>query len=182
MRIFNVEKIRGVLLCIILVLPLLTGCANECLENQELVQIEQKWEAVMQNKNNYVAKIEIASYVTHSLWSSEVSVIKYQSIEDPDDISSLIDLLKQQNVVFESIPGDIDGLTTHLETRKDLKTIQLLFLDSEGMIITGMCIYEDNNADIVKGNTVTDPITHTHFVSFSDQTFQKIQSVYKSVE
>ena len=71
MRIFNVAKTGMLLLCILLTLPMLIGCANELLENQELVQIAQEWESVIQNENCDIAKIRITSLVVQSPYSSE---------------------------------------------------------------------------------------------------------------
>ena len=57
MRKLNAARIGVLLLCILLTLPMLTGCANELLEQEQneqelLEQIEDKWEAIIKNEND----------------------------------------------------------------------------------------------------------------------------------
>ena len=83
MRKLNVAKIGVLLLCILLALPMLTGCANELREQkdeeenkqEQLEQIKRKWNEVIHNETNDVKKSRFL-YMKRSL----ITAAKYKQL------------------------------------------------------------------------------------------------------
>ena len=182
MRIFNVAKIGVLLLCILLTLPMLTGCANELRDNAKEASIEERWDAVMQNKDEYVSKIVIVSSVFYPYWSSEVSILSDRSIENTEEVHQVIEMFSHQEVSFDKLPDEMDGIHAYLESKDSQKYMQILFLDKQENIILGVCIYEDNSAAIVEGTTLSDGRTYTYSANFSSLLFESIEAIYEGIE
>ena len=148
MRIINVAKTGMLLLCILLTLPILTGCANELLENQELVQIAQEWESVIQNENCDIAKIRMTSLVAQSPYSSELSSAQNIILEDEGRIDAMIDILSNQQVVWDSMPKAVDDFFSYQETRYGKREIVLEFYDVEDRYLLRFCVFEDGFCEV----------------------------------
>ena len=175
-------KDRGLLLCILLTLPMLTGCANELRDHAKEASIEERWDAVMQNKDEYVSKIVIVSSVFYPYWSSEVSILSDRSIENTEEVHQVIEMFRHQEVSFDKLPDEMDGIHAYLESKDSQKYMQILFLDKQENIILGVCIYEDNSAAIVEGTTLSDGRTYTYSANFSSLLFESIEAIYEGIE
>jgi len=182
LRIYNVAKIGVLLLCILLVLPMMAGCANELREQDKEVSIEQRWDAVMQNKDGYVSKIVIVSSVFYPFWSSDVSVLRDRSMENSEEIDQLIGTFRKQEVTFGSMPGEMDGIRAYMESKDSQECMEVLFLDKQENIILGVCIYEDNSAAIVEGTTLSEGRTYTYSAEISSPLFEHVKTIYEGLE
>ena len=182
LRSYNVAKIGVLLLCILLVLPMMAGCANELREQDKEVPIEQRWDAVMQNKDGYVSKIVIVSSVFYPFWSSDVSVLRDRSMENSEEIDQLIGTFCKQEVTFGSMPGEMDGIRAYMESKDSQECMEVLFLDKQENIILGVCIYEDNSAAIVEGTTLSEGRTYTYSAEISSPLFEHVKTIYEGLE
>lgn len=193
MRASIIAKIGSLMLSAMLALSTLTGCANELREQndeeenkqEQLEQIEQKWDMAMENDAGYVAKIEIASYTSQHMLSSTAIVLESKSIENDSQIALIIDLLSEQNISFEEIPRDMEGLTAYKNSKAGMKTLQLDFLDINGQQIIGVELYEDDSMEIWHTEFDSDGSksqVFTHFANLSTPIFSTVESVYMSIE
>jgi len=192
LRIFNVAKIGVLLLCILLVIPMMTGCANESFEQVDtevdeqelLVQVEKKWNAVIENIDGYVAKIEIAAYVSQSMASSFGVITQDITIEDSNVIDSLLAVFDMPEMKYEPFPSDVEQLDQYIKymnSRAGKETISISFFDKDGQRILRLLMYEDN-----LGSLYTPSVTSAgdeawqgvYYVSFSDQIFDLLKFIY----
>lgn len=156
MRIFNVAKIGVLLLCILLVLPMMTGCANELREQkddaeikqEQLEQIEQEWGAVMKNENDYVTKIEIRSYTHQPPTVVDIQPSQEKTCTDVDQIAEIIDLFESQEHSFENLPENEESFEAYSTSKYGKKVYAIVFFDSQDQKIMRITIYEDNNVEV----------------------------------
>ena len=192
MRIFNVAKIGVLLLCILLTLPMLTGCANELLEQkddavikqEQLEQVEDKWDAVIENKDDYVAKIEISVYITQSMTSSTGMITQDITIDDSNIIDSLLSVLAMPEIEYEPFPSDVEQLDQYIDyvnSRAGKETVAISFFDKDGQKILRLLVYEDYLGSMYKpsinpsGYEVWEGV---YYLTFSEQIFDLLKSIY----
>ena len=151
MRNFIITKTRVLLLCIFLVLTMTTGCANELREQkkeekikqEQLEQIEQKWDAVIQEKDIAVAKIKLVKNVSQPIYSSTIQPSISVESSDIEKINSVMSFLRDQTVIFESMPIVQEQMDAYVNFGQGKEFIQITFYDSRGLHIMCIYIYED---------------------------------------
>ena len=181
MRKLNAARIGALLLCILLTLPMLTGCANELLEHDEMLLNEEEWIAVMKNENNFVYEIEMYVYVQKPLHSSTLSVVQEATIVDQQKIDNIITIIAESDAEYEALENSIDDFMADVNDRTEMEAISISFVDIGLQHILRLCIYEDGYATVHKpaindeGNEVW---KQTFNLYFSDNTYQMLKSVY----
>ena len=192
MRASIIAKI-GLFMLSAMLVSTLTGCANDLREQkddteikqEQIEQIEQKWDMAMENDADCVAKIEIASSTSQHMLSSAAIVLESKSIENDSQIALIIDLLSEQNISFEEIPRDMEGLTAYKNSKAGMKTLQLDFLDINGQQIIGIELYEDDSMEIWHTEFDSDGSkskVFTHLANLPTPIFSAVESVYTSIE
>ena len=186
MRILNVAKIGVLLLCILLTLPTLTGCANELLENQELVQIEQEWESVIQNENCDIARIVIWSGEVQPVYSSTRKPSQQLSLNEKEQIDAVIYILSQPDVIWEHSHMDSEELRSFYKSRYGMQEMEFLFLDSDGQEFLRIELFEDNACFVYSQPEIIsegDVRWHkTHRMILSEDIFHSLYELQKSFE
>ena len=181
MRFFNVAKIGVLSLCILLALPMLTGCANELLKNNDMISIDENWMAVMRNEDNFVYEIDMSVYVQKPLHSSTLSIVQEITIVDQQKIDNIITIIAESDAEYEALENSIDDYMADLNDRMETEVISISFFDIGLQRILRLCIYEDGYATVHKpaindeGNEVW---RHTFNLYFSENTYQMLKSVY----
>ena len=194
MRIFNVAKIGVLLLCILLVLPMMTGCANELREQknddeikqEQLEQIEQEWESVIQYENSDIAKIEIVSHVFQSPYSSTIQPSHVVTLVDKKQIDTVINALSNPDVSWKHAPNDSEELGSFYESHYGQQEIEVRFWNSNDQVLLKLNIYEDNTSFICSQPEV---ISENHvkwhgkyWMIFPEDMFQSLYELQKSFE
>lgn len=152
MRIFNVAKIGVLLLCILLTLPMLTGCANE--EKKESPEkqsvMEDEWRALISSEQSCVSKIEIGAYVAQPIHSSTAVIVQDIEVNDADHIHMMFDILEQRDVNFYDHAEYIEDYAAYLNSKAGMEVIRISFFDTENQGIIRVKVYADNTGEIYK--------------------------------
>lgn len=185
MRKFNVAIIGGLLLCILLVISMLTGCANEEKTSEELSAIEKEWLILTDKDQTRVSKIEIGAYVTQNTHSSVAVVVQNIEVSGAERINLLLDILKQRDISFYDPDDYIVDDADYSNSKAGMKTIQIEFLDSDNQEIMKLNIYADNTGKIYKralnpGGTQSWRLFY--IVEFAQPIFDSVQSFYETCE
>lgn len=197
MNLSSVYRFGVPILIITLMLSMLAGCAYDAvsgqnsedlytIESEELIQIEQEWDAVLHNKNHDVAKITISSRIHQSMYSSNMNPSSLITVEDAERIQSVIDFFSTHKVTYINMPEGLEDTQAYLNTRYGKKVIKLSFYDSQGKSIMEISVYEDH-----VGEFMYDPETLSETsmkwngicrLSFLEQVFTSLEDLCESVE
>ena len=200
MRIFNVAKIGVLLLCILLTLPMMTGCANDvpiiptlngCAgallepdetkwEKQELLeQVEKKWYAVITNEENLVAKVKITSYIPQPP-TIEFQPSQSEMYDDVEQINMIVDLLNDTELEFQNLPSDQESFDAHVSSQYGKETYAIGFYDSQDQKILRLKVNEDNVAEIYE--PYSGGWKSVCIARFSVSIFDTIKGVFDNLE
>lgn len=186
MRKLNVAKIGVLLLCILLALPMLTGCADEekkgSPEKQSVMQ--DKWRDLLGSEQISVSKIEIGAYVAQPIHSSTAVIVQDIEVNDADHIHMMFDILEQRDVNFYDHAEYIEDYAAYLNSKAGMQMIQITFFDSENQGMIRVNVYADNSGDIFKLalNPGGKEVWRLAYVAeFEQPIFDSVQSYYNLV-
>jgi hypothetical protein len=184
---FNVAKAGVLLLCILLALCALCGCANGAKSDasaQEFTAIHEKWEKVIHNDKGYVARIDIGSYVSQPIHSSTATVLNDVTIEQKEQFDSLLEILSNQTVEFKAVPTDLDTYMSYINSKAGKQMVSISFFDSNEQKILKINVYEDSTADIFEPaiNPEEEEVWRcTCHAVFNEQIYETIKAEFSSV-
>ena len=152
MRKLNVAKIGALLLCILLALPMLTGCANEEKKGSPEKQsvMEDEWRDLIGSEQIRVSKIEIGAYVAQPIHSSTAVIVQDIEVNDADHIHMMFDILEQRDVNFYDHAEYIEDYAAYLNSKAGMEVIRISFFDTENQGIIRVKVYADNTGEIYK--------------------------------
>ena len=152
MRKLNVAKIGVLLLCILLTLPMLTGCADEEKKGSPEKQsvMEDKWRDLLGSEQISVSKIEIGAYVAQPIHSSTAVIVQDIEVNDADHIHMMFDILEQRDVNFYDHAEYIEDYAAYLNSKAGMEVIRISFFDTENQGIIRVKVYADNTGEIYK--------------------------------
>ena len=186
MRIYNVAKIGVLLLCILLVLPLMTGCADDLVEKLELVQIKREWESIIQKENSDIAKIVIISGEVQPVYSSTFQSYHTMTLDEKEQIDAVIKILSEPDVSWEYSSNESEESTSFYESHYGMQEMEFCFFDSDGQAFLKINIYENNECCIYAQPEI---ISESHVrwhgyyrMIFSEDIYQSLNELQKSFE
>lgn len=186
LRIYNVAKIGVLLLCILLTLPMLTGCANE--EKKEPTEkqsvIDDEWRTLIGSEQTCVSKIEIGAYVAQPIHSSTAVIVQDIEVNDDDHIHMLLDILEQRDINFYDHTDYIEDFSVYRNSKAGMEVIQITFFDSENQGMIRVNVYADNSGDIFKLalNPAGKEVWRFAYVAeFEQPIFDSVQTYYNFV-
>jgi hypothetical protein len=186
LRIFNVAKIGVLLLCILLTLPMLTGCANEEKKGSPEKQsvMEDEWRALIGSEQSCVSKIEIGAYVAQPVLSSTAVIVQDIEVNDANYIHMLLGILERRDVNFYDHNDYIEDFSAYRNSKAGMEMIQITLFDSENQGMIRVNVYADNSGDIFKlalnpgGKEVW---RFAYVAEFEQPIFDSVQSYYNLV-
>ncbi len=191
MRKLNVAKIGVLLLCILLALPMLTGCANELREQkdeeenkqEQLEQIKRKWNEVIHNKTNDVKKIEISVYEEKPNYSSQIQTTTIVEIEDAEQIASIIGILSSHEATIENSQGE-QGDDTYPNSRTGMEVIAIAFYGDQEQRKLKLKLYEDSVGGIFEPGLYygQEVWISSYRVIYEEQIFESLLEIYEAIE
>ena len=186
MRKLNVAKIGALLLCILLALPMLTGCANEEKKGSPEKQsvMEDEWRDLIGSEQIRVSKIEIGAYVAQPIHSSTAVIVQDIEVNDADHIHMMFDILEQRDVNLYDHTDYIEDYSAYRNSQAGKQMIQITFFDSENQGMIRVNVYADNSGDIFKLalNPGGKEVWRLAYVAeFEQPIFDSVQSYYNLV-
>ena len=181
MRTLNIAKIGLLLLCVLLTLTMLTGCANEQNASAEISEMKEEWNALVSKEQTHVAKIEIGTYVSQPVTSSTAVIVQDIEVIDDNHIHMLLDILEQRDVSFYDHTGYIEDFAVYRNSKADMEVVQITFFDSENQGMIRVYVYADNTGEIYKLalNPVGEEVWRlSYVVEFEQPIFDSVQSYY----
>ena len=196
MKLSNLYRIGTPILVIILTLSVLVGCAYDAVANQnteeintiepeELIQIEQEWDAVLHNENHDVAKITISSRIQQPMYSSSINPSSLITVEDAEEIKLVIDYFSAQETTYNSMPSSLEDMQAYLNTRYGKKVIKIKFYDSQGKGIMEFSVYEDHVGELMYDPEILDETSckwKQCRLSFSGEIFTSLEVLCRGFE
>ena len=139
MKLSNLYRIGTPILIITLMLSMMAGCAYDAvsdqnaenpytIESEELIQVEQEWDAVIENENGRIAKIIAIVYVIQSPYSSTITPSQNITVDDSQEISAILGVLDNQKVTWEHMSFEKSAIKSNYGK----KAIQLELFDAQG--------------------------------------------------
>ena len=196
MKLSDLYRIGTPILIIILTLSVMVGCAYDAVANQnteeintiepeELIQIEQEWDAVLHNENHDVAKITISSRIQQPMYSSSMNPSSLITVEDAEEIKLVIDYFSAQETTYNSMPSSLEDMQAYLDTRYGKKVIKIEFYDSQGKGIMEFSVYEDHVGELLYDPEILDETSckwKQCRLSFSGEIFTSLEVLCRGFE
>lgn len=163
-----------------------TGWVKELRENWELVQIEKEWESIIQKENSDIAKIVIISGEHQMPYSSTLKPMRAVTIDDEEQIDSVINILSEHDVTWEQMPKGREENKAFINSRIGKQMITFYFFDSNDGIFMKLDVYEDNVCTISSDLEITSQTSMTWHrscrVNFTNEVFSSLDELCKDFE
>lgn len=190
MRMFNVAKAGVLLLCILLALCALCGCANgdeTVISKEELKEIEQNWDGVINNETGHITKIELRAYEVQPSYSSTIKPSRGLTVENESSINALLNALDCKKTKWKSMQLQSPEYKEYLNNTYGKQEISLLLYDSQNQLYMRIIVLEDNTGEIYYEPK---PLSGTngylwdkyYFVTFSDNVYDALETVFLNLE
>ncbi len=149
----------------------------------DATDILAKWETITSGDCTEVFKISIGTYTVRPLYSSTSDVIEPVTINDRQEIESIINILAEDNADFELIPSE-ESMSYH-DACIGKRVITLTFCEADDKEIMHIDVYEDNNADIgktasIEQDTVSIFSDYKMKSSFKKDVFNQLIEMYNN--
>lgn len=193
MKLSNLYRIGTPILIIMLTLSVMVGCAYDAVANQnteeintiepeELIQVEQEWDAVIENENSRIAKINVILYVVQPPYSSTITPSQNITVDDSQEISVILGVLDNQKVTWEHMSFEESAIKSNYGK----KAIQLELFDAQGQRCMHIIVYDDNSGGIYYE---LEPLSETafswkkyYYAKFEENVFASLKVRLENIE
>ena len=188
------KKLRtaAFLLSLLLFIPLITGCANEPVQNPETLEtepgelhdIQQKWISIVQNETQNVGKISMIVHTVKRPEDSQLSLVKEVLIDDTAKISELLALFDTQEVECETVKfHDFSKIDSYYADMMGKGVANLTLIDALGQDTLLLVVYENGTCELYETglNPDGDPAhMYTCTLHYSDTVYEALKEFYES--
>ena len=155
MKLSNLYRIGTPILIITLMLSMMAGCAYDAvsdqnaenpytIESEELIQVEQEWDAVIENENGRIAKISAIVYEVQPSYINPITPSQYITVDDSQEISALLGVFDSQKVTWTNMSFEESAIKSNYGK----KAILLELFDAQGQRCMQIIVYDDNSGEI----------------------------------
>ena len=180
MRTSDAARIGALLLCMILAISMLTGCANRLLQKSEEQVLMEAWQEVLNDGENLVYQIEI-KYVDAEPGKGSYPV-ETVMITDSETVKEVRDVFALSNITWESAETDDSSIDAYTSAVSGKDRLSVTFLDAQGNKLKKFTVAENNVGDYLDGWVMEDETTLRWIgfcrLTFTDQTYSTIKGIF----
>ena len=193
MRAFNALKIGALALVMVLMLSMMAGCANNAaadqneqesnaIKSEELIHIEQEWDAVIRNEDNYVKRIDLAWRKDQSILGG-VQHVKAIHMEDQEDIDMILEIVSIESAI-KLLPQDQELYNEHKASRKGKDRITIAAYGDQDQRITYLAVFEDDVCVMYEPGWYgeSEAWIDSCIVTFSEPIYKILKEIYDSYQ
>lgn len=180
MRTSDTAKIGALLLCMILVIPMLTGCANELLQKNEEQVLMEAWQEALDQGGDLFTQIRV-QYVNVNPGEDSYPV-ETVTITDEATVREVLDVFALSNITWESAETDDSSIDAYTSAISGKDRLSVTFFDAQGNKLKKFTVAENNVGDYHDGWVMEDETTLRWIgfcrLTFTDQTYSTIKGIF----
>lgn len=183
MKINGLARMLLIIFLFVQSIPVMISCDAPQYYDEDKSAIIDKWDALINKDGADITAIDIETYVVPSMTSSVATKANIVTIDESEKIKAVLDILKNKKIDFSDYPKDAEGLTNYNNSIAGKEMFRIVFKNSDGNKFFGLCIYDDNTADIMETKILVDDkesLCYTYHGSFNENVYGLIESFYNN--